>query len=649
MSEYDKLTVVRLRDELVKRGLPKTGLKAALIQRLQEADAQVGERDSVPQESSTEAPRGTALDEVPVPCEESTPIFESKDPFKKRGAGADDDAQAIPGAEAEAGDDSDHREIPELVGGDATLGEKGSETILKTPQDGQHFAQPSLDLPIQATSTESPVSTSHAPQDSQNDIVPSVMTQPPEEPEPSFQLPTPAQTQSQQTVMTPMPDTQEILEDSRKRKRRSQSPPPSSIDTKKRLKADNAIPHVEPPEDDINSERALDQGMDATVSPDAALASDCKPLANGHASLKHRSVTPTPFSTMETDQPPFIKPGDEMHAPLKTTDSPVKPSPSDTRFKNLFTAPKADPSSEQPPYSDTEDRAVSPAIHPATAALYIRELMRPLKPESVRDHLVALAIPPDASIDPTIITNFFLDSIRTHCLVEFANISAASRVRSGLHDRIWPNERDRRPLYVDFIPEEKLKKWIDVEQNAPSGRGHPQKRWEVVYEDEDGMIKAYLQEVGTNSGGLRAAQPAKPDAGQGVKGAPSGPRIKGSEPQAGQARPDNGKGFQALDDLFKSTSAKPKLYYQPVSKATVDQRQNKLAAGRGGGRSDEMRRYTFEEDVLVDKAPEFGNRGRGGYGSRGGFAGSYRARGGSYRGDGYRGEADTRRDRRFGY
>ena len=39
MPNYEKLTVVELRNELVARGLPKTGLKAALVQRLIEAVA----------------------------------------------------------------------------------------------------------------------------------------------------------------------------------------------------------------------------------------------------------------------------------------------------------------------------------------------------------------------------------------------------------------------------------------------------------------------------------------------------------------------------------------------------------------------------------------------------------------------------------
>ena len=52
MPDYEKLTVVKLRDELVARGLPKTGLKATLVQRLIEADAQSERAKSVLNEPS---------------------------------------------------------------------------------------------------------------------------------------------------------------------------------------------------------------------------------------------------------------------------------------------------------------------------------------------------------------------------------------------------------------------------------------------------------------------------------------------------------------------------------------------------------------------------------------------------------------------
>lgn len=650
MTDYEKLTVIKLREGLVQRGLPKTGLKAALIQRLQEADAQLGSTDPAPATLATKQPDRTAQDAAPASQEVLEPVATPNNESAGEDANASNGAPQASEVEPDADEDASGTAKAEVAGREENKVEKEPKEVIQASRNEQVSAQLSADLPMGIPVSGTPDHNPQVEQDSQSDILPGVMTQPAQETDPPLQLPTPVQTQTEQSSMTPMTSTQELLEDSRKRKRRSQSPPPSSIETQKRLKADISVPHVSLPEDTKMEDNTSNHSLNGNATSQAAIPSDSKPQTNGHRSAKVERVTPQRDATAAVVEDPMI--GQENHtiSQPKSTESPVKPSPSDTRFKNLFPAPsKPDQTSPQPPYQDNEDRVIGPALHPATSALYIRELMRPLKPESIRDHLAALATPPDASVDPSIITNFFLDAIRTHCLVGFANISAASRVRSALHDRIWPNERDRRPLYVDFVPEEKLKKWIDVEQNAPSGRGHPQKRWEVVYEDEDGTIMAYLQEVGTNSGGLRATMPPRADAGQGVKGAPSGPRMRESEPRAAPPRPDHGKGFQALDDLFKSTTAKPKLYYQPVPKSTADQRLDRLAAGRGGGRSDEMRRYTFEGDLLVDKAPEFGNRGRGGFGGRGGFSGSYRGRGGGYRGDGYRDVGDSWRDRRSGY
>ena len=640
MPEYEKLTVVNLREELVKRGLPKTGLKAVLVQRLQEADAQAERTEQSDDESTNGVREGGKEEEVTK--EETVPA-----PSQKKEGTAPIINDAPQASESEA-------EVTHGVkdAGKDTIPNVEETTTGKEPSEEQSIAQSPVDLPRQESSSNEPIETSDAQQDLKSDAMLGVMSQPAHEP--THQVPTPDVAQIEQSAITSKAGSEELLEDSRKRKRRSQSPPPSSIETQKRLKADNINPHVELPEDTNTQTNAPVNDatpVNPTMSPDGTSQSDKKEEST------EESDVPKENGTIE------IK-ADDIEAPLpqqaaapsveqKNIESPVKQLSSDTRFKNLFPpASKPDAPSQQVQYPDTEDRIIGPAIHAATPALYIRELMRPLKPESVKEHLVALATPPDTPIDASIITDFFLDSIRTHCLVGFANISAASRVRSGFHDRVWPNERDRRPLFVDFIPEEKLKKWIDIEQNATGGRGLPQKRWEVVYEDEEGEIKAYLQEAGTNSGGIRAVQPAKADTDQGVQGAPSRPRKGENEPQAVPPRPDNGKGFQALDDLFSSTTAKPKLYYQPVSKATANRRIDMLAAGRGGGRNNEMRRYTFEDDLLVDKAPEFGNSGagRGSYGGRGAFSSGYRGRGGGgYRGDNYRSRGDSWRDRRPGY
>ena len=663
MTDYEKLTVVKLREELVNRGLPKTGLKAALIQRLVEADTHVGGGELADGKPAPEQPLQEVQEDEQEAKEVTAPPQTEVEAQEDKNAERSEDALQHAQAEVAVYKDSGENEEEITVAGLA----EGAQQELSTEGQAENAGlqeQKSLDLGSEAATAQGITDQ----QDTQGEVLPGNVTRSAGsiEPGPGLQLPTPNLTQPEQSQVPdslPTISTQasisgeEILEDSRKRKRRSQSPPPSSTDTQKRVKTKNARPHVTLPEDQSMPDAEQEE------NPELGSAQTTEDRANGHSGSEKESQLGETGPSSTIDQVNAENPTSPNGAtqfgegrdseksgttprPAKSAESPTKLSPSDTRFKSLFNVPsKIDSSILQPSYGDIEDRVASPALHPATTALYIRELMRPLKPETVKDYLTTLATPPDAPVESSIITEFFLDSIRTHCLVGFTNIAAASRVRSGLHDRIWPNERDRRPLFVDFVPEEKLQKWIDVEQNASSGRGQPLKRWEVIYEDEDGEIKAYLQEVGSGSGGLRVAKPAQVEAGQGIQGAPLGPRVRESERAATQPRADNAKGFQALDDIFQSTTAKPKIYYQPVPISVAERRLNKLAALRGGGRSNEMKRYSFEDDIIVDKGPEFGNRGRGGYGSRGGFSGSYRGRGGNYRGDGSRG-GESWRDRR---
>lgn len=483
----------------------------------------------------------------------------------------------------------------------------------------------------------------------------------------------------------------EALEDNKKRKRRSQSPPLLTEDiAQKRARMDDSKLSVILPEDSLMRDVAESEGKEPkdismvdpvpshspendhpvshTQSPQKETAGDQK------SNPKEENEAPQPrFPSNEPESPREKEPqpsfSDQNPIQTQSEDTTGKPSPHDTRFKKLFGAPpiRSGSPDRQAAYREDEDRSVSPALHLATCALYIRNFMRPLHPAHLKDHLVALATPatlspsasPSASPSLQVITEFFLDPIRTHCLVGFTSTAAASRVRSSLHNRVWPDERTRRPLWVDFVPEEKLQKWIEVEKDVGSQRGHGAKRWEVVYEEEEGHIKAYLQEAGPGSGPppSHPSSRPKPDtlhAPPGVTGAPLGPRSRAIEaPRPIQQQKqiltqqgDVGKGFQALDDLFQSTTAKPKLYYLPVSKAVADKRLKQLEEGKGGGRSgNEIRKYTFEGEILVDRGAEPGGRLRGGYGgwTRGRGGGGGGGGGGGYRGEGWR-ERDRQRD-----
>lgn len=661
MTDYEKLTVIKLRDELVARGLPKTGLKAALVQRLIEADVQSDKSDSAANEFS----EGLITDESAT----SAVLF---GPQALRQPKDDHHAEDNTAPALQTGtQDEDRLKIANVTNGDAPR-HKPDESVRAPPQI-EEVQEVEQHEELASDSPTVPLGYLSEPKGMRNEKSRGTTYENAREPE----LQLAASAKSQAGEVQPAEDGDEVstqtaltgdetLEDSRKRKRRSQSPPPSSMkNAQKRLKTDNGRPLVELPEDSTaGRKKSEERPNDFSSRSDPIYAQESDAQTNGHTCSNgeyrlakiHTSATvgqtyPEESSHSYIDSSALeeispAKDGNARPSRFKSTESPMKSSPSDTRYKNLFTAPaNRDPATQKPHYPESEDIIVNAALHPATSALYIRELMRPLKHENLREHLIALATPPDTAVNPCIVTEFFLDSVRTHCLVGFENISAASRVRSGLHDRVWPNERDRRQLWVDFVPEEKLKNWIDVEQIAGGSRGQSLKRWEVVYEDEENSIKAYLQEVGSSSGGLRAVQPPRLDDSQGLQ-APllSGPRISGLEPRSSLPRPDSGKGFRALDDLFTSTVAKPRLYYLPVPKAEADRRLAKLAAGRGGGRNNELRRFSFEEGVIVDNGPEFG---RGGYGRGGAFAGSYRGRGRGYRGDAPRG--DSWRGRRSRY
>lgn len=679
MTDYDKLTVVKLREELVRRGLPKTGLKAALVQRLVEADAQAEQQ-----------PPGTERTDVETPPEarpkvkESTAVSEEISEPRKAPAQTDpeasDDAPHLSPAGAVA-----QREralecavpmangIPEQspVRRDeviASMTTTSAETAGLNDQEQQGIPETQRGTKHDTDVTHEPSTTVHDDADNKANHEEATAAT--------------ASTLEAQTSPSVVPaiSTQistlggeEVREDTSKRKRRSQTPPPSSVETaQKRAKTGDGQPHVRLPEDDRNktisrSQQNPELGDSAMVDApaDAVLEKATEePNVNGDAETlegaeSHESINSrgedveatkvsSPPKSRGTEDEERLLPAEreQISAPDDTVGTPPKQSTSDTRFKNLFTGPpKREISpSRQRNNSGDGDRVISPALHPATSALYIRDLLRPIKAEILKEYLIALASPPATDPDPEIITEFFLDNVKTHCLVAFANTVAAARVRLGLHDRVWPDEKNRKPLWVDFVPEEKLSRWIEVENEAASDRRQGMKKWEVVYEEEDGGVMAFLQEAGPNSSAPRAVQPMMPrtESVTGARGMPSVPKARDEAARTSQpgpaAKSDAGKGFQALDQLFKVTAAKPMLYYLPVSQVTVDRRLDRLAAGRGGGKSDEKRRYTFEDGILVDKGPEFGFGRRGGYGGRGGGGyGGYQGRGGGYRGDNWRG------------
>lgn len=365
---------------------------------------------------------------------------------------------------------------------------------------------------------------------------------------------------------------------------------------------------------------------------------------------------------------------------LKTSQDPSA-QPEDT--KDAMDVEKIEEVADAPPAEDafmSDVTSTTPAQHSATRALYIRNLVRPLQPNVLREHLSTVASPPSSDVDASSVEEFHLDKLRSHALVLFSSISAASRARSALHDQVWPPEPMRKPLFADFIPEDKFQEWVDLEVSRERGN----LRWEVVYtptttEDGGRTVVASLQEASTTrptqnnmrNDGPPPTGPRASLAGEGMPNVPSGPRPTQTPQPQNIPEPVQSKSFSTLDASYKFSETKPKLYWQPVDPELAAKRMEELEretsqAWDGNMGTGEMRRYTFEDgDKVVDGGVDwgrfgggghhagppprrgggrdFGGRGRrgggggGGYRGNGGGGGYGGGGGGGYRGDSYRG------------
>ncbi|KAK7608977.1 hypothetical protein BKA81DRAFT_409469 [Phyllosticta paracitricarpa] len=650
MTDYNKQTVANLRALLKDRGIPSTGLtrKAQIIERLEQHDAENasadpdaevqvdGNDDSKPE--AREAPSETHPTPDAAPAEETLHQREDGDVEPTNHDERTQD-QTPPDAPKSATDDEAAE--PAINGNDdqpAAPAETSTPKAVEAPEekDESQKASPSAEPPTeQCLSAEH--ETSHQAENQAS-------------------LPT--------KKLSPVAPSDLPTEEAKTRKRRSVTPPTDVETTRKKLKLDNEhVPNVLLKEDDSVPEVEMQNA--APVSPGDGKASSTqtredvgeapnlwsekeeeKAVSVDADSLGERKqeVQPAAVRIEHTHEDDGNKQHDDTASQGKPTQqqSASPKSHKDTRYQSLFppAAESISRSSALPEAVEDDDRAISPALHPATRGLYIRNFMRPLQPASLKNHLISIASPPSSSSpDPQVLELFHLDPIRTHVLALFDSITAAARVRSSLHEAVWPPERSRKPLWADFVPDDKVSEWIEREERESGGSSRVGKRWEVVYEptDVDGGVRASHREVGAPTSQqpppralAEASAASPPRSGAGRIPPPDSPTSTTRKAAAAApSGPATEKSFVALDKLFDSTTAKPKLYFLPVSADLAARRLDELrrCSSRNWRPSDRPgagaeRRYTFDDgDLLVDAGPdaEVGQiRGRGAVRYRGG-------------------------------
>ncbi|KAI0447060.1 hypothetical protein F4803DRAFT_395161 [Xylaria telfairii] len=413
------------------------------------------------------------------------------------------------------------------------------------------------------------------------------------------------------TCETPSLPTADVVQEVQKRKRRSTTPPPSDEVARKRLRQDDTD-ETRDTAPDVASDRRETSKLDNKGTDKAPELNGKEDPSSGEPTNDAGEEENTGSATIEIndgrvgDTEDSVMPDTEATSPQRETYSGTDDMGQETR---------------DPEHSPSPERDIEPSIHPATCALYIKNFMRPLRPQAVQDHLLELATPANAPLDDSIIANFYLDNIRTHAFAVFTSVSAASRVRTALHKRVWPDETNRKALWIDFIPPNCVGDWIDTEQQARNTGNMP--RYEVVYDhDNDGNVLAKLEETDANQAARRGPAspvthpihpdrktsiPTGPSRPSGIENAPTGPRNPYSHNGPVGMHPGR---QERLESGFIKTKSGPPVLYRPVAPELAQRRLDILAQAKDPHYSydepgREYHRYYFErDDVLVNRGPE---------------------------------------------
>lgn len=529
-TDFSRLTVAQLRQELKRRKLVQTGNKSDLIDRLVAfEDEQKGDHTDQATQEAADDDDATALEHSEIKQSDAQPADEQQQDVTMESPTREKTASPVPEEAPTASP------IPEVT--EPSQPELEAALIPEAVE-----ASESLPQPIEAADAEPSLSNPLPPTISEDSIPPTESASMPE----------------------PIPVT-EIVQDIASRKRRSRSPPPPGDESSAKRS------RVEP---DIDSPSPQPETNPSTldIPPNQYFAAQAVPIPDNEPHHEDHARQERDWAQrLEGNQPK------RQEVPMDI-DEPM----------------------------DEFGRAER-SRHPATSALYISNLMRPLKDNDFRDHIIKIAAFPGVTPNPECVLDFYLDSIKTHAFVGFNSVSAASRVRTALHNKIYPNERIRKALWVDFIPPENIQEWVRRER-AEKGR------WVVTYEEDlDGDSEVRVtHHQGTDK--ATSQQSSRPP--MGPPPVPIGPSRGYSGGASVPPPPVRGRGarqsrYEQEGGDWKTTYTGPPLTWKPVSEELAKRRIEHMRSHyttdryRDMGREDEINRYTFENvDRFVDRGKE---------------------------------------------
>ncbi|KAJ4389874.1 hypothetical protein N0V93_007346 [Gnomoniopsis smithogilvyi] len=538
MTDWNSLRVVDLRAELTRRGLPTKGVKADLVQRLTEDDGNAAQAEEEPLEG------------------DKTAIVEA----------------------ASTVENAPEPEVPE----NQTVAKEATSTDATASEQVTTRSEPAPNTEVEPNV--------EVKADTSQDLLPSENhTAQPEHNE-------------QPHLDTPLPSA-DTAADLQKRKRRSSTPPPST--KRARQEGERLAEEREDVVDFDNGEISISPKKSQNGVGKRGLPDDVEMVDERQEDLgRPESSELLPTSSAPARGPSLVETEESTYAKQEAIADSSNEIPAQSKDESLNatnevgthqhpTQIKQDPRDDVKP---EEEPSALPSLHAPTSALYIRELMRPLRSEVMEQHIIDLVTPLGKETEPDLIRDFYLDQIRTHAFVLLASVPIAQRVRAVLHNKVWPNERNRKPLWVDFIPAESVKDWIAKEESAPRNA-----RWEVVYDQDGGNAVAVHREIGTDSKSFSRPPPTGPAATAnpiypGIEAAPRGPRGGGGRPP-----------FQNTN--IRHTETSPQLAYTPkdedVARRRMENMRSFYSRDPPADLGKDYHRFTFESaDAFVDRGRE---------------------------------------------
>jgi len=155
------------------------------------------------------------------------------------------------------------------------------------------------------------------------------------------------------------------------------------------------------------------------------------------------------------------------------------------------------------------NRIVPESIVPPTSTLYIRNFVRPFHHSALMKLLE----------EHGTIAEFWIDKIKSFCFVTYKSVEETISARNAIHDLIWPPNNRGNPLFTEFVSAEEAKERIK------------------------------------NHGKEPVQTPVAPPSTQIL-----------TENSESQHIPPK------LDELFRRTTAEPRIYFKPLSLEEVNNR-----------------------------------------------------------------------------